>query len=450
MNLAAGSSQKAARAEALLEAAVRLLELDENDLALAVLERAERTSPRQARVKRARAIALARLEKPILAAHALLEELALSHDDVEAFRTYLGVLDRVDGIRTMPEGSFVRRLLRRLDEGAGVVLPGRGRAVTLQAAAQHLMIVLERVAAFELAFQALADDTSRTLMLELSAFRALGDGRVQLPFDADGMLAFMRRAEAECLRERDLYPAATATGASIFGRCTVDRWDTAPLGLPLDVLTSVEQLAGFAHLREYELDRDGVRVGPRPGDVVIDGGACYGDTALWLAHRTGPAGRVFAFEFMPAHVEIFRRNMALNPALAGQVELITRALHRRSGLQLSFVDSGPGSRLEAGAGPVTTVTIDDLVRERGLERVDFIKLDIEGAELDALAGAEQTIRRHRPRLAICAYHKPEDLGVLPAWLHGLGLGYELRLAHFSPIGWDTVLFAEAPTSAARG
>jgi FkbM family methyltransferase len=177
--------------------------------------------------------------------------------------------------------------------------------------------------------------------------------------------------------------------------------------------------------------------------VVIDGGACYGDTALWLAHRIGPAGRVLSFEFMPAHLEIFRENLARNPGLAGRIELVPRALHRQSGLELALLDGGPGSRLGTGPGPAVTTTVDDLVRERGLARVDFVKLDIEGAELDALVGAEETLRRFRPRLAICAYHKPEDLGVLPAWIDALGLGYELRLAHFSALSWDTVLFAEA-------
>jgi FkbM family methyltransferase len=443
MNLPDRAIEDVRRAEALIRASVLLLDADEAGLALAGLERAESLHLRLPRVKRARAIALAQLARPLEGARALLEELALAPDDVDAFRTYVGMMDRVPEIRALPEGSFFRRLLRRLDHDAGGRLTGHGHSSTLERAAHHLAVVLAHGPSFEAAYHALADDASRELMLDVAAFQALGDQRVRLPFDIAAMLEFIRRAEAEALRERDVVPASAIMGGSVFGRFSIDLWDAAPLGLPIRALTSVEQLASWAHIGEYDLAREDVRIGPRPGDVVIDGGACYGDTALWLAHRIGPAGRVYGFEFMPAHLEVFRRNMEMNPELAARVELVDLALHRTSGLKLSFVDAGPGSRLGSQPGATATTTIDEFVRQRGLERVDFIKLDIEGAELDALVGAEETIRRFRPRLAVCVYHKWEDLGVLPAHILSKDLGYELRLGHFTPIEWGTVLFAMA-------
>jgi hypothetical protein len=65
-----------------------------------------------------------------------------------------------------------------------------------------------------------------------------------------------------------------------------------------------------------------------------------------------------------------------------------------------------------------------------LDRIDFIKLDIEGAELQALKGAEQTLRRHRPRLVIALYHDARDWADIPTYLDGLGLGYCFSLGHF--------------------
>ncbi len=62
--------------------------------------------------------------------------------------------------------------------------------------------------------------------------------------------------------------------------------------------------------------------------------------------------------------------------------------------------------------PVTT--IDDTVEALGLERVDFIKMDIEGAERQALRGARRTIARWKPSLSICAYHRPDDAEAIPA------------------------------------
>ena len=61
---------------------------------------------------------------------------------------------------------------------------------------------------------------------------------------------------------------------------------------------------------------------------------------------------------------------------------------------------------------VPTITLDQFVHERNLARVDFIKADIEGAERLMLAGAQETLRRFAPKLAICTYHLPDDKEVL--------------------------------------
>jgi hypothetical protein len=70
-------------------------------------------------------------------------------------------------------------------------------------------------------------------------------------------------------------------------------------------------------------------------------------------------------------------------------------------------------------------------------------MDIEGAELAALRGAERTLRRDRPRLAISLYHKPEDFYEIPEFLAGLGAGYRLYMDHYTIHEEETVLFAEA-------
>ena len=94
---------------------------------------------------------------------------------------------------------------------------------------------------------------------------------------------------------------------------------------------------------------------------------------------------------------------------------------------------------------VTTLSIDDFVKEEKLPKVDVIKMDIEGAELDALRGAEETIRTFKPRLAISVYHKPKDIVDIPLYLNDLGLGYEFFLDHFTIYEGETVLFAN-PTN----
>jgi hypothetical protein len=135
--------------------------------------------------------------------------------------------------------------------------------------------------------------------------------------------------------------------------------------------------------------------------------------------------------------------MDLNPALASRITLVSKALWESSGATISLSQCGPGSRVveESKGLQVKTHTIDDLVIERHLTRVDFIKMDIEGAETSALLGAEQTIRRFRPRLAISVYHHIRDYVRIPEWIANLGLGYRMYLDHFTIFAEESVLFA---------
>jgi hypothetical protein len=88
-----------------------------------------------------------------------------------------------------------------------------------------------------------------------------------------------------------------------------------------------------------------------------------------------------------------------------------------------------------------TTTIDEVVVHENIPRIDFIKMDIEGSELSALRGAESTIRRCRPKLAISLYHRPEDFFSIPSWIDSLDLGYRVFLEHYSIHQEETVLFA---------
>lgn len=97
----------------------------------------------------------------------------------------------------------------------------------------------------------------------------------------------------------------------------------------------------------------------------------------------------------------------------------------------------------ASTESVPAVTIDDVVEEQHLGRVDFIKMDIEGGEVDALRGAEGTLKRFTPRLAISAYHRPHDLPDIVALIRQACPDYRLYLSHKPPGLCDTVLFAVA-------
>jgi hypothetical protein len=111
-----------------------------------------------------------------------------------------------------------------------------------------------------------------------------------------------------------------------------------------------------------------------------------------------------------------------------------------------FKDRGPSTNLEFERESVDgaeTISIDDYVARQGLTRVDFIKMDIEGAEDAALSGAAETIRRFRPKLAISAYHKPDDMIVLPRRIRSILPAYSFYLEHYTIHQEETVLYATA-------
>ena len=184
------------------------------------------------------------------------------------------------------------------------------------------------------------------------------------------------------------------------------------------------------------------------GDVVLDCGACFGDTALYFAHKTGASGKVFSFEFIPDNIEIFKKNVSLNPELTNRIELVDLPLWSVSGKTVYYVAFGPASQvsfepIKGATGTTITTTIDDVVKDKKIAKVDFIKMDIEGAELNALQGAIETIRVCKPKLAITLYHRPEDFGNITRYIHELNLGYKFYLGHYTIHQEETVLFAIA-------
>lgn len=108
-------------------------------------------------------------------------------------------------------------------------------------------------------------------------------------------------------------------------------------------------------------------------------------------------------------------------------------------LNFSQASSAASSISEDGNTVIQTRTIDSSV-DRG-ERVTFIKMDVEGAELKSLMGAQNTIQRYRPKLAICIYHKDEDMIQIPLYIKSLVPEYRLYVRHYSNNACETVLYA---------
>lgn len=86
---------------------------------------------------------------------------------------------------------------------------------------------------------------------------------------------------------------------------------------------------------------------------------------------------------------------------------------------------------------ISVVAMDSIIKEK----VTYIKLDIEGAELEALKGAQEIIKRDKPKLAICIYHKKEDMVEIPYFIKQLVPEYRLFIRHYSNNECETVLYA---------
>lgn len=151
---------------------------------------------------------------------------------------------------------------------------------------------------------------------------------------------------------------------------------------------------------------------PRMGDIIIDGGAYIGAFTILAAKLVGPSGKIIAFEPDPGNFARLKTNVALNHL--NNVILINKGLWSEE-TDLTLNLAGNGSSLIPDQLPgrpptviVPVTTIDRARDQLGLSRVDFIKMDIEGAEIPALTGARQTIKAYSPKLAIASYHLVED------------------------------------------
>lgn len=261
----------------------------------------------------------------------------------------------------------------------------------------------EQIANGEFLYGILEDDRSRELLIKIMAYRVLGYRKVRLPRNNTQYWSGIDRA-LETRTSDEPIPIKFMDTSLAF-------YDLKSLGYDLRCYASGPGIACAVIQKQYEYHNGIVHCKVEPGDIAVDAGGCWGETSLYFAHEVGETGKVVAFEFIPSNLAVLGRNVACNPHLSPRMHVVENPIWSVSGLKLYYVDWGPGSRVtpdekkyHSWEGMVETVTIDGTLEKLGLPRVDFIKMDIEGAELNALRGGEMSIRRHRPKLAISIYH----------------------------------------------
>lgn len=187
-----------------------------------------------------------------------------------------------------------------------------------------------------------------------------------------------------------------------------------------------------------------------PADVALNRGkqrfvscgAYDGDTVRQFNRRFGKVERIACFE---PDADNFRRLSAYLEAERDGLARSVEAFPMGVGAQDALLRFGGGQQTnsafsDGGGGEVRCVALDDVMSDF---HPTMITMDIEGGELGALRGAQNTLRSDQPDLAISIYHRPQDLWELPLFLHSVDAGYRFFLRNYTGFPAESVLYATA-------
>lgn len=287
----------------------------------------------------------------------------------------------------------------------------------------------------------LFDEKSQKILIDIISFRLLGYKKIKI--GATGSLYYYHLNKAKI----ELLPSDKIHKKMFQMDFILEKYSFEFNNKKIKMHFSKAGIAIDFYLEQYALKRKDLIVQAEVGDVVLDLGGCWGDTAIYFASKVGITGKVYSFEFIPGNVEIHKINTTLNSFIGNTVELVQNPVHENSDIPIYYDDNGPGSKIEFNqfegfTGKTLTISIDDFVARRELSKIDFIKMDIEGSELSALKGAINTIKRFRPKLAIAIYHNAwDDLIDIPLYIKELDLNYDFHIDHFTLHQEETILFA---------
>lgn len=161
----------------------------------------------------------------------------------------------------------------------------------------------------------------------------------------------------------------------------------------------------------------------------VDGGGYVGDTIPNIIGNFPDYKKIYSIEPNKLHINIAKRKFADTQ----NIEFIECGL---SNQKVTVDDKISSNNCDHNYNAVNTDTLDNIINEK----VDFIKMDIEGAEQDAIDGAKETIKRYKPILAICIYHKAQDWYKIPQMVLSVHSGYKLYLRHYMEGIYETVLY----------
>ena len=167
-------------------------------------------------------------------------------------------------------------------------------------------------------------------------------------------------------------------------------------------------------------------------EIIVDCGAFIGDTAEKF-YKNIPGCRVIALEPDKKVFELLQQC-----GLEGLKAINAGAWSEDTTLKFSDVGGGSSAIDTSGNTEIKVAALDHIPE---CQSATYIKMDIEGAELEALKGAENIIKSRKPKLAICLYHKPQDFYETPLYIKKLNPDYKLFVHQHRDDAYETVLYA---------
>jgi len=241
------------------------------------------------------------------------------------------------------------------------------------------------------------------------------------------------------MQNREFYRSNIGKISSLADQLADDRSRQVLLGLIEHTFSlDCEILKNICDQDQYFFDP---RFFIRPGDTVVDGGAFIGDTVAEIITRFGRS--FHAIHCFEPNSENYNRliNYIGEQKLEGCVIPHNFGLSDKSAL-VGFEGSGAGFHKGAETGEHTEqvhlISLNELFQG---QRIDFVKLDVEGAELLALRGGAEIIKRDHPRLAICAYHAPGHIWEIPLLIMSMVPEYKIFMRHHTLHLQETVVYA---------
>jgi hypothetical protein len=186
-------------------------------------------------------------------------------------------------------------------------------------------------AGLEELYAMLENKESKSLLVKLIAYYILGKYKVKLPLNTAQYWKSLKDLDSMSDKSKSLKVPNWNQTLYFF--------DLSKLNLPIKLYFTSKGIMNDFVVKQYEYPvADKYIIRADPGDVVIDAGGCYGDTALYFADRVGNKGHVYVFEFIPSNVQMAKKNLDNNQDLRSIITLVENPLWNEPDLPLYFMD----------------------------------------------------------------------------------------------------------------